>query len=354
MDVPSPSRLAQRREQVTNLLFFVLVFALAYAMFRIFAPFLVPLGWAAVLVVFFYPLQRRLQSRLRRPAGAALLSTLLVTVILIVPTFFLASAFVKEGIEAAQAIETKIESGHFAAPEQWRDWIVRHVPLRWERTEELVRQQTARIAGWLASRAATIARNVAAFLFQFVVTLLAMFYFFRDGPRAVERLRGLIPLEVEHRDFLLHRIRELIQVTIRSSFVVAGLQGVIGGLLFWAVGIPSPIFWGVIMSFLGLFPLIGPWLIWMPAGVVLLAEGMVVRGLAVILVGAGVISMTDNVLRPALIGSSARLSGLLIFISVLGGIAAFGMLGLVLGPILVVCAVSLMETYAERPSRSAG
>ncbi len=350
MDTPPPSRLAQRREQVANLLFFVLVFALAYAVFQIFAPFLVPLGWAAVLVVFFYPLHRRLQSWLRRPAATALLSTLLITVLLIVPTFFLASAFVKEGVEAAQSIDKKIESGQFGAPQRWRDWILRHAPIRTERTEELVRQQTTRIAGWLASQAASIARNVATFLFEFVVTLLAMFYFFRDGPRVVERLRGLIPLEVEHRDSLLRRVRELIQVTIRSSFVVAGLQGVIGGLLFWAVGIPSPIFWGVIMSFLGLFPLIGPWLIWVPACVVLLAEGMVLRGLAVLLVGAGVISMVDNVVRPALIGSSAGLSGLLIFISVLGGIAAFGMLGLVLGPILVVCAVSLMETYAERPS----
>lgn len=350
MDASSPSRLAQRREQVAGLLFFVLVFALAYAMFRIFVPFLVPLAWAAVLVVFFYPLQRRLQSRLGRPAGAALLSTFLVTVILIVPAFFLASAFVREGVQAAQSLQGMIEGGRLGVAEHWRDWIVRHAPVRLDGTEGLVREQTERIAAWLASQAAAIARNVAAFLFRFVVTLLAMFYFFRDGPRVVERLRGLVPLEAEHRDFLLRRVRELIHVTIRSSFVVAGLQGVIGGLLFWAVGLPSPIFWGVIMSFLGLLPLIGPWLIWMPAGVVLLAEGMTVRGLAVLLVGAGVISMVDNVLRPALIGTSARLSGLLIFISVLGGIAAFGMLGLVLGPILVVCAVSLMETYAERTS----
>ncbi len=348
MDASSPSRLVQRREQVAGLLFFVLVFALAYAMFRIFIPFLEPLAWAAVLVVFFYPLHRRLQSRLGRPVGAALLSTFLVTVILIVPTFFLASAFVREGVQAAHSLQEKIEGGRFGAPEHWREWIVRHAPIRLEQTEGLVREQTERIARWLASQAAAIARNVAAFLFQFVVTLLAMFYFFRDGPRVVERLRGLVPLEAEHRDFLLRRIRELIQVTIRSSFVVAGLQGVIGGLLFWAVGIPSPVFWGVIMSFLGLFPLIGPWLIWMPAGVVLLAEGRTVRGVAVLAVGVGVISMVDNILRPALIGTSARLSGLLIFISVLGGIAAFGMLGLVLGPILVVCAVSLMETYAER------
>jgi predicted PurR-regulated permease PerM len=166
----------------------------------------------------------------------------------------------------------------------------------------------------------------------------------------VDRLRGIIPLEAEHRDSLLRRIRELVQVTIRSSFVVAGMQGVIGGLLFWAVGISSPIFWGVVIGFLGLLPLIGPWLIWLPAGIVLLAQGDAVRGIVVLFVGAGVISMVDNVVRPALIGTSARLSGLLIFISVLGGIAAFGMLGLVLGPILVVCAVSLIETYAERPA----
>jgi predicted PurR-regulated permease PerM len=216
--------------------------------------------------------------------------------------------------------------------------------------EGAAREQAQRVAAWLASKAAAIARNIATFLFELIVTLLAMFYFFRDGPRVVDRLRGIIPLEAEHRDSLLRRIRELVQVTIRSSFVVAGMQGVIGGLLFWAVGISSPIFWGVVIGFLGLLPLIGPWLIWLPAGIVLLAQGDALRGIVVLLVGAGVISMVDNVVRPALIGTSARLSGLLIFISVLGGIAAFGMLGLVLGPILVVCAVSLIETYAEPPA----
>jgi predicted PurR-regulated permease PerM len=269
---------------------------------------------------------------------------------LIVPVFFLASAFVKEGVEAAQALQERIASGQLGAVEQWRDWLVKRAPFRLEGMEGAAREQAQRVAAWLASKAAAIARNIATFLFEFIVTLLAMFYFFRDGPRVVDRLRGIIPLEAEHRDSLLRRIRELVQVTIRSSFVVAGMQGVIGGLLFWAVGISSPIFWGVVIGFLGLLPLIGPWLIWLPAGIVLLAQGDAVRGIVVLFVGAGVISMVDNVVRPALIGTSARLSGLLIFISVLGGIAAFGMLGLVLGPILVVCAVSLIETYAERPA----
>jgi predicted PurR-regulated permease PerM len=138
-----------------------------------------------------------------------------------------------------------------------------------------------------------------------------------------------------------------------SAIAVASTQGAAGGLLFWAVGIGAPVFWGVTMAFFSLLP-VGAWAIWLPAGIWLLVNGSTAKGLVLIAVGTGVVSAIDNVMRPALLSGRAQMNGLLVLISLLGGISAFGLIGVVLGPVVVATMASLLSAYtgpgAERPA----
>jgi predicted PurR-regulated permease PerM len=174
-----------------------------------------------------------------------------------------------------------------------------------------------------------------------------MFYMLRDGERIVQILRDASPWSVERHQSMIGEAAELVQVTIFSSFVTAAVQGTLGGLVFWSLGMPSPVFWGALMTLMALLPVVGPWLVWGPAAVGLLIADETSRGIALLLLGFLIVSGVDNVLRPALIAGRSQLNGLLVLISVLGGINAVGFLGVVLGPLLVATAAGLLKGYHE-------
>jgi predicted PurR-regulated permease PerM len=160
-------------------------------------------------------------------------------------------------------------------------------------------------------------------------------------------LKDISPLGGEHQDRMMAEVTELISVTISSGLMVAATQGLLGGLLFWALGIHAPVLWGVTMALLAFLPVIGPWLVWGPAGLGLILSGSTGRGVTLLVLGFVLVSGVDNVLRPILIADRSQLNGLLVFISVLGGISAFGLLGVVLGPLIVATTVGLLRGYRE-------
>jgi predicted PurR-regulated permease PerM len=336
------------RERVAGVLFYGVVLLLGYLVFRVFQPFLVPLGWAAVIVVVFHPAHARLAARFG-PTGGALASTAAVTAILIVPAILLMTAFVREGIEAVRAIQKGVAAGQFAFVERAWEWIQQQTPGEGPADiVTMVREAGERVANLLASKAGAVLRNVVLFVFDLVVTIFATFYLFRDGEKMMAAIRRTLPFEKPYREQMIHQARELIYASVTSGMIVAAVQGLLGGILFAAVGIGSPVFWGVVMGFFSLLPLVGPWLVWGPAAIWLLASGEFGRGLLLVGIGAGVVSMVDNFLRPALISGRAQLSGLVVFISVLGGIGVFGMLGVVLGPIVVATTYGVLEAYTRR------
>ena len=332
-------------ERLSTVLFYGVLFLLAYLVFRIFQPFLVPLGWAGVLVVVFYPWHARLENRWgRTPAAAA--STLGVTLILIVPTLVLMVLFAREAVDAARGVQHAVSEGQYPLVHRAWEWISQRA-LGADATDlpTLVRQYAERIAGLLAGKLGTVLRNVVVFLFDLFVVLFALFFLFRDAGQIVTMMRRLLPFGEAHREQMLAEARDLIYASVTTSLIIAAVQGLLGGIAFALVGLGAPIFWGVIMAFFSLLPVVGAWLIWVPAAIWLLASGHSGRALVLAAICAGVVGTVDNFLRPILISGRARLSGLLVFISVLGGISVFGMLGLVLGPIIVATVAGILDVY---------
>jgi predicted PurR-regulated permease PerM len=317
---------------------------IAFLLYRIWRTFLVPLTWAAILTIFFFPLHRRILLRVKRRNVAALLSAATVTILLVGPAAWMIPAFVSEAVSTLRAIPSE---DFLLRAKGWIEPSLDSLPVRVGTFEELLERVTRYLGGRVGELSALIAGNVFEFLFDLVVMILALFYLFRDGPDLLYFLRDISPLGGEHQDRMMDEVNELISVTISSGLAVAVIQGLLGGLLFWALGIHAPVLWGVTMALLAFLPVIGPWLVWGPTGIGLILSGSTGRGITLLVLGFVLVSGVDNVLRPIMIADRSQLNGLLVFIGILGGISAFGLLGVVLGPLIVATTVGLLRGYRE-------
>jgi predicted PurR-regulated permease PerM len=332
------------RGRVQTLLFYVVLAVLGYLVFGLFRPFLVPLGWAVVIVVFCYPMQVRLERWLR-PARAAALSTLIVMLVLVLPAIAVGTAFVREATHAISGVLAAVSTGKLDLAQRAWGWLQQQ--LLGETGADLttlVKEGATRLATYLASQLSGILSGVALFFFSLGVMLFAVFFLFRDAGSIMAWVRRALPFEEQQRERMLSSARDLVFATVTSGFLVAAVQGALGGLAFAILGLGAPVFWGVVMALFSLLP-IGAWIIWLPAAAWLFVNGSVAKGVILVAIGAGVVGTVDNILRPTLLSGRSQLNGLLVFISLVGGVGLFGLLGLVLGPVLLATTAGLLEVY---------
>ena len=331
-------------DRVAVALGWVALGVLLYLVFLVVQPFLTPLGWAGVLAIIFHPMYERLEHRWGAGRSAAA-TTIAATLLVIGPMLLVMTAFVREAVVAAGDLQRASADGRFAWIDSAWGTVAQHVPFTQRVDLAAIASDAARQSAlFLASQSGSILRNVAAFLFELVVALFATFFLLRDSRAIMIAIRRMLPLDDTARERLITQTRELVSMSVMSSVIVAAVQGLLGGLVFAAVGIDAAVFWGVVMALFCLLPL-GAWVVWLPAAILLAVGGSVGRALIVAGLGFGIVSAIDNILRPALLSGRARMNGLLILISLLGGIRVFGPLGLVLGPILLATAVALVRTY---------
>jgi predicted PurR-regulated permease PerM len=334
------------RERSTTLLFYGCVFLLVYFIYLLFRPFLTPLAWAGIFAAFFYPRYKRLESRFGK-TGAASISTAAVTLIIVVPFVLIVLAFIQEATQTIAAIDLTAGSSQGVERVQraW-GWLQRQrfgqdLP----NLDEFIKRSAGQVGRTIANSVGVFFRNVAFIIVDLVVMLFALFFFFRDGEAIMRRIRRVLPFDASFREHRIAEAANLIRVSLSSGIAVALTQGAVGGITFALLGLGAPVFWGVVMAFFSLLPL-GAWIVWTPVAVWLIVTGEIARGITLIAVGAGVISLIDNVLRPILLSGRTQMNGLLVFISLLGGLAAFGLLGLVLGPIIMATTISFVDAYA--------
>jgi predicted PurR-regulated permease PerM len=337
--------LARERSRVTTIFFYVVVLFLGYLFVRILMPFFAPLGWAAVLAIFVYPWHERLAANYGN-ARAAALSTLVVTLLIVGPGLVILTAFVQESRAALSAVDRDAFAGPLALLEQAWNRIRGLIPggqtidLR-----NLIDEAISRTGGFLAASVGGLLADIVVLLFQLFVTLFALFFFLRDADTIMQEVRRSVPFEDLRREGMIRQIRDLVYASIAAGLVIASLQGLAGGVVFALLGLGAPVFWGVMMGFLALLPFVGTWVVWVPAAIWLMATGQVAKGLVLAVLGVTIVGSIDNFLRPAILSGRARMNGLLMFISLLGGVSVFGLLGLVLGPVVTAIVSGLFEAY---------
>jgi predicted PurR-regulated permease PerM len=299
-----------------------------------------------VLVIVFHPVHALFERRWGQ-SRAAILSTAAVGLIVVVPLLIVLTAFVGEAIQAAGDIQRASDQGRLVWFDRAWTWLQRRSigTARFDLTSTAV-DIARQVASSLAARAGTLLQNIAVFLFNLSATLFATFFIFRDRDAIMEAIRKALPLDEHLRERLIAQTGDLVSASLISAGVVAAVQGLLGGVAFAAVGIDAPIFWGVVMAFFCLLPF-GAWVVWLPAAILLVAGGDLWRGVILAGVGVAIVSAVDNFLRPALLSGKSGMNGLLVFISLLGGLSVFGSLGLVLGPTLVAVGIGLLKTFAN-------
>lgn len=319
-----------------------------YLCYRMALPFLPALSWALALAVLFMPVYRWLESAVKHANLAASAVVLSIGLIVVVPATFMGQRLVSEAVTGADTIRAKVESG------EWQRLLDAHprvAPLaqRIERQIDLP-GTISTLAAWLTNATASFVRGSVIQVIGVLLTFYLLFYFLRDQRKVLQSLRAYSPLSEAEMDRLLSRVGDTVYATIYGTLAVAAVQGTLGGLMFWWLGLPAPLLWGLVMGVLAVVPVLGAFVVWIPAALALALEGSWGRALLLAVWGGVVVGGIDNVLYPMLVGNRLKLHTIPAFMAIVGGLIVFGPSGLILGPVALTVTVFLLGIWQRRTS----
>lgn len=341
------------------LIFILLLASLSfYYLYRILSPFLTSILWAILLAIVFYPVFTRLQRLLKKKEVLpALIMTLFVVLLIVLPAGLLIIALANEVIDFYHHLEELIKTGRLQSYliqmselpllRGGLEKLRQYVDLSQADPLHFLLKNVQQISAFLLNQTSNLLKSISTFVVSFFFTLLSLYYLFKDGDRLLKSVREILPLRAKESALILQRFKEMVSATIYGGILIAILQGILGGLSFWVLGLASPIFWGTAMAFLSFIPMGGTALIWGPAAILLFIQGAFLKGMILLALGVLLIGMVDNLLRPLSVSSRTNIHPLLLFFSVLGGIQAFGMIGLVAGPLIMTLSLTLIEIYVK-------
>lgn len=314
-------------------------------------PFFSAIFWAALLAILFFPMRRRLSRYWPGHDNLVSLATLLVGVVVaILPVLFFVFAAIQEGVGFYQRLESGeinlvayVDRMREGIP--WAQKVLDRFDVDLVRLKEGLAGSAVAASGLVAKHAVNIGQNAFRFTVSLAVMLYLAFFLLRDGEQLTNLLVRALPLGDDRERLLFAKFAEMARATIKGNLVIAAVQGVLGGLAFWMLGIEGALFWGLVMAVVSLIPAVGAGLIWGPVAVYLIATDDAWRGIILIAYGAGVIGMIDNVLRPVLVGRDTKLPDYLVLLSTLGGLGIFGLNGFVMGPLIAALFVAFWNIF---------
>lgn len=308
-------------------------------------PFLGAITWAVTLAILFLPLHARVEGIVKYPNIAALLSTAIVVIVVVVPAAFVVERLITEAASGIQSLQTRVESGELQV---LLDSHPALAPLgKWiDRQFDLPSMMSA-VATWFSNLGATFVVGSMLQAVELFITFYLLFYFLRDRRFAKTMVTSWLPLAQPETGKLLRRVAETVHATVYGTLAVAAVQGTLGGLMFWVLGLPTPLLWGLVMGLLSIVPLLGAFIVWIPAAMLLIVDGSWVRALILAAWGGIVVGGIDNVLRPMFVGKRLRLHTISAFISIVGGLLLFGAPGFILGPLAATMTILMVEFWTR-------
>ncbi len=342
--------MSAKLEQIT----FFLTLALVTVVFGLLLiPFWAPLFWAIVIAVLFHPMQVWLENRWGSRPNVTALTTLLTCVVLVViPVLLLLTSFLQQAIGIYDQIQAgQLQPGKYLEQVRNAFPVLQDLQERFDIDMETVRENAAQAAvtasQFLARNALAFGQGALGFLLQLALMLYVTFFLLRDGRVLLDMFIRAFPLGDERERMLFQKFAEVARATVKGNLVVALVQGLLGGLIFWILGLPAPLLWGVIMAVLSLIPAVGAGLVWLPAAIYLYAIGEWIPATVLIAYGVLIIGLADNVLRPILVGRDTKLPDWMVLLSTLGGIMMVGINGFIVGPLIAVLFVAFWQIFSR-------
>jgi len=336
--------------------FLALILLITLAFAWLVAPFLGAILWGVIAGIIFMPVYKRILNRLNgRQNLAAALTLIMVLALVVIPAFLLGISLIQE----AGGIYDKLESGDLqfagffeqirqALPVWAKDSLASAGLSDLETMRGMLRSSVANILQSIASRALWFGQGALELLASLGVMLYLTFFLLRDGEQLGQRIREAMPLRPEVRDALIRHFVVVIRATMKGTVVVSILQGLVGGVIFWMLGIQGAILWGLLMALFSLFPAVGTGVVWVPVAIYLLATGSIFEGVTLVFCGLFVIGLIDNLLRPILVGHDTRMPEFVVLIATVAGLKLMGLNGVLVGPIIAALFIATWSLVTER------
>ncbi len=342
------------REQNLQRAFFLgLLLLVTLAFLWLIGPFFKPIFWAVVLATLFYPTFQWWERQLDGHSVLSSVSTIATIVLIVIVPLLLVGLLVAS---EASAVYQRLAAGQISLPMSASDLkeMVPAVAEFLERFGVSLKDLQAQLSNAALGASQFLATNLVAFgqnalrgSALFFLMLYLLFFFLRDGARLLKQIIGVLPLGDARERRLFRKFAEVSRATIKGTIVIGLVQGGLGGLIFWILGIEAAALWGVVMTVLALLPAVGAAIVWAPAAALLLFTGRVLEGISLLVFGIVIIGLADNVLRPLLVGRDTQMPDYLVLVTTLGGLALFGLSGVVIGPIIGALFLTVWEMFGQ-------
>ena len=344
--------LSMKFEHIQQFVFFGLLLTTSVVFIWIISKYLLPVFWALVIAIVFYPFYDRVRRVLgKKETLASLISILAVVVLVVTPIIFVGGLVVQESLTLYQHItQSEDGSGTVNLIERASVFATYLEPygITSASVEEKLREWAASISKTVASSVLSVSQSTFSFILNIFIMLYLLFFFFKDGEKLHKTYIHYLPLGDAYEERLFKRFSETTRAVVKGTLAIAILQGAIGGITFALAGISAPILWGVFMTLLAIIPVVGPAIVWFPTGVILITTGSIIPGISILLVGILLVSIVDDFLRPILVGREAKMPDAVVLLATLGGLTSLGISGFIVGPIIAAFFLSLWIMFEEK------
>lgn len=323
---------------------------------RLFTPFFYPITWAIVLTLFFYPVFQQINHILKGKKGiSALCICLLIISFIIIPVFVLLGSLTNEVLRVYGEFQTAVTSKRPGLIPDLRAYpllnkLLSNLMFMFNihndiSLEQLIVDITKRFSESFISQGTVVFKNIITVIFEGLLMLVVLFYLFRDGEKFLDTFKGILPFHDMEIERFFKIISDVLYATLYGNILTALIQAGLGVFILWVLDFSAPLLWGIVMGIATFIPIIGTALVWVPATAYLFITGAYIKGITLLVFSVLLISQIDYFLRPYLISGKTHLHSLFLFFSILGGLSVFGLLGLILGPIIIALCVSILEIY---------
>lgn len=326
--------MAKKEVKRPNLMLLGVYIVALVALFLIFKPFITYLITGVVIVIFMYPVNKWVQSFIKNRVVSASIMIIIVLLIILIPSFFISSVLVKESTIAYGALKNIniTQAEHYINLRLNSNFSL----------EKSIIPSTSTVTGFLSQSITSVFSAVTLLLINLFIMFFFMYYGFKEGDKLLEGFLDIIPIKKLHKKLMVDETKKVLYGVMYGQFLVSLIQGILGGIGFWIFGISNPVLWGFVMAVLAFIPFLGTPIVWLPAVIIELSKGNYFTGIGLLLFSGIIVAQIDNFIKPKIISSKTSMHPFLVLIGIFGGLALFGIIGFIIGPVIVaLCAMAI-------------